>query len=97
MHWSGAYKTLHERVSCEIRERLSSYGRDEHANTENVGLKVPSCKKYGTNSTQLDCIQWTIDAYRNTKTMSVTGVLERVIGFLFASHHQVTPVSAHFT
>lgn len=97
MNWSGAYKSLQERVTCEIHERLSSHSRDESANKESVGLTVPSRKEDGNDLTQLDCIQWTIDAYRITKTMSVTGVLERVIGFLFASHHQVTPVSARCT
>ena len=37
MHWSGACKTLQERISCEIQERLSSYDLDENANKEHVG------------------------------------------------------------
>ncbi|CAD6591006.1 MAG: hypothetical protein ASARMPREDX12_004887 [Alectoria sarmentosa] len=43
---------------------------------------------------QLDCIQWTINAFRRSNEMSLTGTLERSMGFLFASAHQVPPLVA---
>ena len=37
MHWSGACRVLQERISCEIRERLSSQNCAEDADKEQVG------------------------------------------------------------
>lgn len=36
MHWSGACRFLQERISREIRERLSNQSRAEEADKEQV-------------------------------------------------------------
>lgn len=95
MHWSGAYKTLQERVLCEVNERLSSRNGAEDADKEYVGLKASSYSRHRTDQTQLDCIQWTINAYRRSNAMVISGVLGRIKGFLFAGNHQIAPVGAH--
>lgn len=95
MHWSGAYRILQERISGEIRERLNDRNRSraEDADKERVESSFVM-KGQRADMAQLDCIQWTINAFRRSNEMSLSGTLERTMGFLFASAHQVPPVGA---
>ncbi|KAM0794867.1 cytochrome P450 [Usnea florida] len=56
-------------------------------------LSSQKCSK-DADVEQLDCIQWTIDAFRRINEVNVAGTLQRTMGFSFASAHQVPPIVA---
>lgn len=66
---------------------------------ERIPLEVRerlSCQSSGGDADRepLDCIQWIINAFRRSNEMSVAGTMERTMGLLFASAHQVPPLVA---
>ena len=94
MGWSGALRTVVDSLYTLVEHRLKETRIDDALPPNHVCHSATGILSYSmilTENQQLDCVQWIVDSSRG-KERSVTKIVQLVVGFVFASAHQMPMV-----